>query len=83
MLNQWFLKDNNAVPPVYVLQPIMAHFPHYSDLRPESGPQRDNNVVSWRFTETQLLQFLRTAATKAEADGDITAEQKQLFYRSG
>uniref|UniRef100_A0A3P8RP91 NACHT and WD repeat domain containing 1 n=1 Tax=Amphiprion percula TaxID=161767 RepID=A0A3P8RP91_AMPPE len=28
-LNQWFLKDNNAVPPTYVLQPITAHFPHY------------------------------------------------------
>uniref|UniRef100_A0A667Y128 NACHT and WD repeat domain containing 1 n=1 Tax=Myripristis murdjan TaxID=586833 RepID=A0A667Y128_9TELE len=61
LLNQWFLKDNNADPPMYVLQPITAHFPHY---------------------KTQLLQLLRTAATKAEADGDITAEQKQLFYRS-
>uniref|UniRef100_A0A665VJE0 NACHT and WD repeat domain containing 1 n=1 Tax=Echeneis naucrates TaxID=173247 RepID=A0A665VJE0_ECHNA len=28
-LSQWFLKDNNAVPPTYVLQPITAHFPHY------------------------------------------------------
>lgn len=82
-LNQWFLKDNNAVPPTYVLQPITAHFPHYSDLRPESGPQRDNDVLSWRFTETQLLQLLRSAATDAEAAGDITAEQKQHFYTSG
>ncbi|KAM3876292.1 NACHT domain- and WD repeat-containing protein 1 [Diretmus argenteus] len=82
LLNQWFLKDNNAVPPAYTLQPITAHFPHYSDLRPESGPQRDSNVVSWRFTETKLLRLLRTAATEAEADGDITAEQKQNFYRS-
>ncbi|XP_029285414.1 NACHT domain- and WD repeat-containing protein 1 [Cottoperca gobio] len=81
-LNQWFLKDNNAVPPIYVLQPITTHFPHYSDLRPESGPQRDNNLLSWRFTETQLLQLLRSAATDAEAAGDITAEQKQHFFTS-
>ncbi|XP_022614773.1 NACHT domain- and WD repeat-containing protein 1 [Seriola dumerili] len=81
-LNQWFLKDSNAVPPTYVLQPITAHFPHYSDLRPESGPQRDNDVLSWRFTETQLLQLLRSAATDAEAAGDITAEQRQQFYTS-
>ncbi|KAL7396393.1 hypothetical protein ABVT39_005119 [Epinephelus coioides] len=81
-LNQWFLKDNNAVPPTYVLQPITAHFPHYSDLRPESGPQRDNNLLSWRFTETQLLQLLRAAATDAEAAGDVTAEQKQHFFTS-
>lgn len=82
-LNQWFLKDKNAVPPTYVLQPITAHFPHYSNLRHESRQQRDKNVLSWRFTETQLLQLLRAAATDAEAAGDITAEQKQNFYTSG
>ncbi|XP_031731172.1 NACHT domain- and WD repeat-containing protein 1 [Anarrhichthys ocellatus] len=81
-LNKWFLKDNNAVPPTYVLQPITTHFSHYSDLRPESGPQRDKNLVSWRVTETQVLQLLRSAATDAEAAGDITAEQKQHFFTS-
>nr|XP_046248190.1 NACHT domain- and WD repeat-containing protein 1 [Scatophagus argus] len=81
-LSQWFLKDNNAVPPTYVLQPITAHFPYYSDLRHESVPQRDNDLLSWRLTETQLLQHLRSAAADAEAAGDITAEQKQKFYTS-
>ncbi|XP_008285789.1 NACHT and WD repeat domain-containing protein 1 [Stegastes partitus] len=81
-LNQWFLKDNNAVPPTYVLQPITAHFPHYSDLRPESRQQHDSHVLSWRLTETQLLQLLRSAATDSEAAGDITTEQKQHFHTS-
>lgn len=82
-LNKWFLKDNNAVPPTYILQPITTHFPHYSDLRPESGSQRDENLLSWRLTETQVLQLLRSAATDAEAAGDITEEQKQLYFTSG
>ncbi|XP_069578542.1 NACHT domain- and WD repeat-containing protein 1 [Brachyistius frenatus] len=82
LLNQWFLKDDNAVPPTYVLQPITAHFPHYGDLRPESGQQHDNSVVSWRLAETQLLKLLRSAAAAAETSGDITAEQKQVFYTS-
>ncbi|XP_068176521.1 NACHT domain- and WD repeat-containing protein 1 [Antennarius striatus] len=81
-LNRWFLKDNNAVPPAYVLQPITTHFPYYSDLRLESKPRRDNNVLAWRLTETQLLQLLRSAAADAEAAGDITAEQKHRFYAS-
>ncbi|XP_040039870.2 NACHT domain- and WD repeat-containing protein 1 [Gasterosteus aculeatus] len=81
-LNKWFLKDNNAVPPTYILQPITTHFPHYSDLRPESGSQRDENLLSWRLTETQVLQLLRSAATDAEAAGDITEEQKQLYFTS-
>lgn len=82
-LHRWFFKDNNAVPPTYALQPITAHFPHYSDLRHESELLRNKNVLSWRLTETQLLQLLRSAATDSEAAGDITAEQKQHFYTSG
>uniref|UniRef100_A0A3Q3KHV7 NACHT and WD repeat domain containing 1 n=1 Tax=Monopterus albus TaxID=43700 RepID=A0A3Q3KHV7_MONAL len=66
-LNQWFLKDDNADPPTYILQPVTAHFPHYGDLQPENRPQHDNNVSLWRSTETQLLQLLRSAATDAEA----------------
>lgn len=82
-LHRWFLQDNNAVPPTYTLQPITAHFPHYSDLRHESEPLRNKNVLSWHLTETQLLQLLRSAATDSEAAGDITAEQKHLFFTSG
>ncbi|KAM4738512.1 NACHT domain- and WD repeat-containing protein 1 [Anableps anableps] len=81
-LQEWFRKDNNSVPPTYVLQPITARFPHYSDLRPEMAKLHDNDLLSWRITESQLLQLLRSAAAEAEAAGDITAEQKQLFYSS-
>ncbi|KAF3835779.1 hypothetical protein F7725_028337 [Dissostichus mawsoni] len=81
-LNQWYLKDNNAVPPTYVLQPITDHFPHFGDLQPGSEAQRDDSLLSWRFTETKLLQLLRSAAAAAEAAGDITAKQKQHFFTS-
>ncbi|PWA28096.1 hypothetical protein CCH79_00020831 [Gambusia affinis] len=82
-LQEWFQKDNNSVPPTYVLQPITARFPHYNDLRPEVAKLHDDNLLSWRVTESRLLQLLRSAATEAEAAGDITAEQKRLFYSSG
>uniref|UniRef100_A0A3P9NAE5 NACHT and WD repeat domain containing 1 n=1 Tax=Poecilia reticulata TaxID=8081 RepID=A0A3P9NAE5_POERE len=81
-LQQWFRKDNNSVPPTYVLQPVTARFPHYDDLRPEVAKLHDDDLLSWRVTESQLLQLLRSAATEAETAGDITAEQKQLFYSS-
>ncbi|KAM6945696.1 NACHT domain- and WD repeat-containing protein 1 [Aplochiton taeniatus] len=82
LLNRWFLKDLNAIPPVYVLQPITTYFARYDDLRPESGPQRDSDVLSWRFTEARLLKVLREAAVQAEKDGDITPEQKHHFFKS-
>ncbi|XP_014870471.1 NACHT domain- and WD repeat-containing protein 1 isoform X1 [Poecilia latipinna] len=82
-LQEWFRKDNNSVPPTYVLQPVTARFPHYDDLRPEVAKLHDDDLLSWRVTESQLLQLLRSAAAEAETAGDITAEQKQLFYSSG
>ncbi|XP_045061689.1 NACHT domain- and WD repeat-containing protein 1 [Coregonus clupeaformis] len=82
LLHQWFRKDNNAIPPVYVLQPITTLLPHYNDLRPQSGPLQDDSVISWRYTEARLLQLLRTAAVQAEEDGDISAEQKHQFFKS-
>ncbi|XP_034737989.1 NACHT domain- and WD repeat-containing protein 1 [Etheostoma cragini] len=75
LLTRWFLRDDNAVPPAYVLQPITAHFPPAgADL----GPQRDAAALGWRDTETTLLQLLRSAA----AGGGITAEQKQELLTS-
>ncbi|XP_031642138.1 NACHT domain- and WD repeat-containing protein 1 [Oncorhynchus kisutch] len=82
LLHQWFRKDNNAVPPVYVLQPITTLLPHYNDLQPERRPLQDDSVISWRYTEARLLQLLRTAAVQAEKDGDITVEQKHQFFKS-
>ncbi|XP_028856610.1 NACHT domain- and WD repeat-containing protein 1 isoform X2 [Denticeps clupeoides] len=81
-LNKWYWKDDNSVPPSYVLQPISMYFPHYDDMDPESGPLRDNDILSWHYTEARLLTLLRTAALQAEKDGDITAAQKQKFFKS-
>ncbi|KAL6469272.1 hypothetical protein MHYP_G00227960 [Metynnis hypsauchen] len=82
LLNQWFIKDSNSVPPKYVLQPITTHYPHYNDTGPESGPQRDGDVISWKLTEARLLQLLCTGALQAEKNGDISAEQKHNFFKS-
>lgn len=82
-LNQWYLKDSNAVPPTYILQPITARFPHHGDLRRESSAQREKDALCWRATEARLLQILRGAAAAAEAAGDITTDQRREFDTSG
>ncbi|XP_073731920.1 NACHT domain- and WD repeat-containing protein 1 [Misgurnus anguillicaudatus] len=82
LLNQWFSKDSNSVPPTYILQPITAHYPHYNDKGSESAELRDNDVISWNLTKSRLLQALRTAAVKAEKDGDLSAESKHKFFMS-
>lgn len=44
---------------------------------------RDNSRLSWRLTETQLAQLLRSAAAQAQEDGDMSSEETRVFYTSG
>ena len=41
LLSQWFRRDDNAVPPAFVLQPITDHFPFYADDAPQNAELRD------------------------------------------
>ena len=31
LITQWYLRDDNAIPPVYVLQPISTAIPEYDE----------------------------------------------------
>ncbi|XP_048831716.1 NACHT domain- and WD repeat-containing protein 1 [Brienomyrus brachyistius] len=82
LLRQWFWKDDNSAPPTYVLQPISTHFPYYSDIGSEDGSSHDSDVISWQLTEARILGLLRTAALQASEDGDLSTEQKQIYFKS-
>ena len=41
LLEEWFVKDENAVPPVYLLQPITSKFPMYADDTEENTDLRE------------------------------------------
>ena len=79
LLGQWFLRDTNAVPPTYVLQPIRSHLPSYGG----PGAEREASSASWRSTEARLQTALRRAASEAQVKGQLTAEQAHRFYQSG
>uniref|UniRef100_A0A8C5C5I3 NACHT and WD repeat domain containing 1 n=1 Tax=Gadus morhua TaxID=8049 RepID=A0A8C5C5I3_GADMO len=78
LLGQWFLRDTNAVPPTYVLQPIRSHLPSYGG----PGAEREASSASWRSTEARLQTALRRAASEAQVKGQLTAEQAHRFYQS-
>ncbi|KAJ0065720.1 hypothetical protein NL108_017248, partial [Boleophthalmus pectinirostris] len=82
LLAQWYLRDANAVPPTYVLQPITAHLPHYGDFSPENATKREADVARWKSTETQLLTLLRNTATSAHNNGELPPQDRQRYYTS-
>ncbi|XP_067906172.1 NACHT domain- and WD repeat-containing protein 1 [Heterodontus francisci] len=82
VLLDWFWKDENAVPPVYILQPITTHLPHYSDKNPGNREQHEKAVHTWSELQQQIADLLRTAATQAEEEGRIKKEAKHKYFKS-
>ncbi|GAB1609425.1 NACHT and WD repeat domain-containing protein 2-like, partial [Argonauta hians] len=82
LLQQWYIKDSNAVPPVYILQPIRSRFPNYMSRDPEIADQRMKEMQEWKECEHSLLSLLRTAATAAHKHGSFTEQQKHEYFMS-
>uniref|UniRef100_A0AAV2KSS5 Uncharacterized protein n=1 Tax=Knipowitschia caucasica TaxID=637954 RepID=A0AAV2KSS5_KNICA len=79
LLNQWYCRDDNTVPPTYVLQPITAHLDHSEDVSPENKTKRESDSARWKSTERKLLQLLRTGARSA----GLPPEESQSYCTSG
>ncbi|KAM7134751.1 NACHT domain- and WD repeat-containing protein 1 [Macrochelys suwanniensis] len=80
LLTFWYWKDENAIPSVYVLQPITDHLPHCHPAANQAQHQGDVEV--WRSVERDLASALRLAAREAETHGLISQEQRHRYDKS-
>jgi len=68
LLNKWYKKDENAVPPEYVLQPRGEEYEEYSKWEPVHDDIREllrAAVIKLKFSETQGIKY-DTSATHQE-----------------
>ncbi|KAL8575770.1 hypothetical protein ACOMHN_004957 [Nucella lapillus] len=65
LVERWYLRDNNALPPVFVLQPIRTYYRHYGDMTPSKQEQRQQDLAQWSDTDERLRSVLQTAARSA------------------
>eukprot|EP00106_Octopus_bimaculoides_P007542 XP_014774984.1 PREDICTED: NACHT and WD repeat domain-containing protein 2-like [Octopus bimaculoides] len=82
LLNKWYIKDTNAVPPVYVLQPIRSVFQHYMSRDPNMAEQQAKDTQGWKECERSLLDLIRRASDAAYQNSLLTQEQKHDFFAS-
>lgn len=63
LLSKWYIRDDNAVPPKYILQPISTHLPDYI----EQGDKEKQNLAKkiWWEESDSMLEAVVTAAEKA------------------
>ncbi|XP_022796831.1 NACHT and WD repeat domain-containing protein 2-like isoform X2 [Stylophora pistillata] len=62
LLQVWFKRDDNAIPPEYILQPISSQFTDFFD--PPSVEARQQALKEWWEVFLNLQNALRKAATK-------------------
>lgn len=76
LLKHWYWRDDNSVPPVYVLQPISSRLPYYNDLR--DVELRNEARGKWWAVHERLHVIMRRAANEV-----LTKDQRRKFYMSG
>ena len=76
LLKNWFWRDDNAVPPQYLLQPITSLLPHYRDY--ENEDLQTKASTDW-WTAFERMQVVLRAA----ADAALEEIDRQKYYMSG
>ena len=71
LITRWYLRDDNSVPPCYLLQPISTQFPIHSANKEEMS----NAWADWGKVEKRIWSHLRSAAEKA----GLKEEEKQKY----
>ncbi|EDV28762.1 uncharacterized protein TRIADDRAFT_19804, partial [Trichoplax adhaerens] len=77
LLDEWFKKDDNAVPPVYILQPISSQLLHYND--PSEPELQANDRKAWWNIYSQLQSSLNRAAKKLKLIGKMDQRVAEQF----
>ena len=80
-LDTWFRRDDNCVPPVYVLQPISSKLPYFS--RQDEPDKMKEHQGEWWETFELLQDQLRVAANEAERRGLLSPDQAKKYRISG
>ncbi|XP_052261935.1 uncharacterized protein LOC127865910 isoform X2 [Dreissena polymorpha] len=82
LLDEWYKLDENAVPSIYLLQPIRSKFTFYADFSPGCSEVRKRDTEEWNKTYEALQGVLRKAALEVFKQNKISSQQKEQFFIS-
>ncbi|XP_048248137.1 NACHT domain- and WD repeat-containing protein 1-like isoform X1 [Haliotis rufescens] len=82
LLDAWYKRDDNAIPPEFVLQPIRSQFPHFGDYSQGSEDLRQRAMESWQTAFTSMLSIVREAARLLHEEGKLSEEQRHMYFKS-
>ncbi|XP_071146752.1 uncharacterized protein [Mytilus edulis] len=82
LLDIWYLLDENAIPPLYILQPIRSQFKFFGDHSGGCDEQRNKDTIGWTKTFKSLQTVLRKAATLACKAKQLSTDKLHKYFYS-
>ncbi|ESO82088.1 hypothetical protein LOTGIDRAFT_135306 [Lottia gigantea] len=80
LLDEWYKRDNNSVPPVYVIQPISSILPNFNNKRSQRLQEIDQ--AQWWETFGKLQRIIRKSAQVLFITKRIDREQLHNYFMS-
>lgn len=80
LLDTWYKKDSNAVPPISVLQPISSILINFNNKRVPKLQAEDQAV--WWDTLTKMQKLLRKGALSLQTAGKIDKDTMHSYFMS-
>ncbi|EFX69546.1 hypothetical protein DAPPUDRAFT_202786 [Daphnia pulex] len=80
LLDTWYKKDSNAVPPICILQPISSILVNFNNKRVPKLQQEDQ--AKWWDTLDRMQKLLRKAATTLYAQGQLDFDAMHNYLMS-
>lgn len=81
LMDTWYKKDSNAVPPVSILQPVSSILVNFINKRVPKLQAEDQAV--WWDTLGKMQKLFRKATASLFAAGKMTKEEMHNYYMSG
>ncbi|CAH1790955.1 unnamed protein product [Owenia fusiformis] len=80
LLEEWFVRDDNIVPPVYNLRPISSILTNYHNMEDSTLRQADRN--KWWQVFDGLQSLLQQASDTCVKQGTIEPQQRDKYFIS-
>jgi len=78
-----YKRDDNTVPPSYVLQPITSQYPNYDHQDSKYKRKREADGRGWEKTSSRLAELLRKCARAAVSRNEVDHNEGKAFFKSG
>uniref|UniRef100_A0A2C9K456 DUF4062 domain-containing protein n=1 Tax=Biomphalaria glabrata TaxID=6526 RepID=A0A2C9K456_BIOGL len=82
LIDQWYFKDDNSIPPAYYLQPITSQLPYFLDNSSQFESQKKAQIEEWNRIEKTMLATLYKTAISACNKQIISQDRKHLYLMS-